>query len=114
MISHERANSFLSIVYRVGLPRAKSVLSEQTKAGDKVARKLLNAVGLHKQGSKSERPDRNLLLAESSDSTYRSADVAGQIWFVLEMREKALLISRLVNDLVENDLPVGSAIETLM
>jgi len=114
MIPHERANSFLSIVYRIGLVRAKSVLSEQTKAGDQIARKLLNAVGLHEQGFSSERPDRTLLLVETSDQTYRSADLAGQIWFVIEKREKALLVNRLINELVETDLPVGSAIETLL
>ena len=108
MIPHERANSFLSIVYRTGLVRAKSVLSEQAKAGDRISRMLLNAVGLHEQHA-------NLREARGSQSeTFSPRQMAGQIRFALEMREKALLVNLLINQLVESDLSVGSAIETLL
>lgn len=113
MIPHERANSFLRIVYRDGLDRAKSVLSEQAKTGDRIARTLLNAVGLHEQGKGGKVQLEAVVMAESGQ-TYRPAELAGHIRFVLETREKALLVDRLVSELIESCLPVGTAIETLM
>lgn len=113
MIPHETANSFLISVYRGGLRQAKAGLAERVKTGDKIARKLLNAVGLFEQGVQHGSVRVEDLTSENSDRKYRPAEVAGQIQFVLEKREKALLVDRLACDVIESGLPVEDAIETL-
>lgn len=72
---------------------------------------LFNAVGLFEQGADDEAVVEP--IGEDRNRTFRPAEVAGQLRVVLESREKALLVDRLVREVVENGLPVGTAIETL-
>lgn len=105
MIPHERANSLLKIVYRDGLARAKTILSEQVSAGDQVARKLLSAIGRHRQVEAA----RSLELRRDLSPV----ELAGQIRFVLETRRTALLAHRLVTGLLNGSLTVDEAVDHL-
>lgn len=109
MIQHETANWFLEFVYRDGLDHAKTILKERVRSGDRQIRMLLNAVGLFEQDAGGESRVEHL----TENRTFRPAEVAGQLRLVIESRERTLLVGRLVQEVIESGLPVGTAIKTL-
>jgi len=107
MIPRERANSFLRIVYTDGLVEAKTVLASKANDGDQVSRKLLNVIGLLEQ-----MPETSAPVGYKKDS-YRPNELVSPLRCVLQLRERNLLVTRLVQDIVTNRLPVEVAIQTL-
>lgn len=106
MIPHERVNSVLKTVYRDGLARAKANLSEQVNVGDRVARKILSAIGLCEQGTKAAHR-----IELRRDMT--PVELAGQMRLVLETRQIGLLADRLVGGLLDGSLTVDAAVDHL-
>jgi len=107
LIPHERANGLLRVVYKDGLDKAKTLLTEQASVGDKTARLLLNVLG-NAQGKQAKSRS---VVTERADVT--PADLAGQVLSVLEARKEALLVQRLVQEMVHRNLPVQTALDTL-
>lgn len=112
MISHEIANRLAKIVYRGGIGHTKSVLSEQVRNGDRVARQLLNSVGLFEQ--KKDQPPPAGIFECGLGQTYSVPQIAGMIRLVLDERKRALLADQLVCEMIEHGLSVPAAVQTLI
>lgn len=93
-----------------GVAKTKAALSERAQSGDRTARQLLNAIGNFEQG-KYETPPFGVTEQKQECSIL---ETAGLIHVAFNERKKTLLAERLVGELIERDMTVSAALETLM